>query len=42
MEDAKIQTPPTLIDAVDIICSVENKYVHQDVQCDICGEVCPP
>jgi len=41
MEDAKIQMPPTLMDAVDTICTVENEYVHQDIQCDICGKVGP-
>jgi hypothetical protein len=39
MEDM-IQAQPTLTDAVDIICTVESNYVHQDIQCDACGKVC--
>jgi hypothetical protein len=42
MEDADIQALPTLADAIDIICTVENEYVHPDIQCDICEKVWPP
>ena len=41
MERTESRTIPTLMDAVDIICTIENEYVHQDIQCDICSGVCP-
>jgi hypothetical protein len=38
MDDREAEIVPSIQDALDVICSPESNYLHQDIQCDNCKE----